>query len=192
MRGESVVPEDAPCIVYSEAPIDHAMLVLCAAPPCGYHRDEIDETGDTAPAEALGRDHAGFELGRVEPTRVLGREVHVEALPELASSELAEHGHHRGARVDVEIVHDEMNLPGAAIASRDLLQRPDEGPRLAIGGCEGQPSSGQRLDDAVDVGRAAAHVIVIGARQSPWSYRLTGPCILVQHDRALVETTTGS
>ncbi len=73
------------------------MLLLCVAAPRGDQRDEIDESGNAAPPETLSGDEARFELGGVEPARVLGRVVHDEAAPQPMPLKLSEHGRNGGS-----------------------------------------------------------------------------------------------
>src|SRR5205807_6894360 len=102
------------------------MLLLRTAAPCRDKRDEIDERGDAPLAETLARDEARFELGGIEPARVLGRVVQHEAAPQPPPLKLSEDGLDRAPEVDVEIVHDKVNPPRRAIARGDLPQRPHE------------------------------------------------------------------
>src|SRR2546421_685324 len=108
MGGESLVPKDTPRVIHAKAPLDDPMLLLRTAAPCRDERDEIDERRDAPLPEALARDEARFELGGIEPARVLGRVVHDETLPEPPPLKVSEQGVERGAGVDVEIVHDEV------------------------------------------------------------------------------------
>jgi hypothetical protein len=80
-----------------------------------------------------------------------------------------------------------MNPPRVPIAQSDLLQGAHERRSFAIGRRELEPHSGQRLDDAEDVGRAAADVLVISARQPAGPHRDAGLRVFVQNDRSLVE-----
>src|SRR5438128_11199476 len=58
------------------------MLLLRTAAPCRDERDEIDERRDALLPETLARDEACFELGGIEPARVLGRVVQHESAPQ--------------------------------------------------------------------------------------------------------------
>src|SRR5438132_2250801 len=130
------------------------MLLLRTAAPCRDERDEVDERRDAPLPETLARDEAGFELGGIEPARVLGRVVQHEAAPQAPPLKLSEHGLDRASEVDVEIVHDKVNPARRAIALGDLPQRPHECGSLAVRCREGQARPGQRLDDAEDVLRS--------------------------------------
>src|SRR5882724_13433330 len=129
------------------------MLLLCVATPRCDQRDEIDERRNAAPPETLSGDEARFELGGVEPARVLGRVVHDEAAPEPMPIKLSEHGLNGGSGVDVEIVHDEVNPPRRAIAPCDLSERPHEGGalRFAVAKVSRRPVSGSTMQKILAV-----------------------------------------
>ena len=95
---------------------------------------------------------------------MLGCVVDFEAAPEVATFEGAEDGSRRLERMGIQVVLDEMNTSRVRVASRDLLQRAHVGGPLAVGAGKRQSSSGERLDDAEDVGGTATDVLVIPPR----------------------------
>ena len=101
-------------------------------------------------------------------------------------------GHRRGRyRRAQEIVEHEVDAASSRVAARDLAHRLRKGAPGAVGSRVGQPAAGERLDDAEDVGGAASHVFVIGARDLPGRQRNTRPCRVVKHDRPLVDADDG-
>ena len=163
------------------------MLLLRTAAPCRDERDEIDERRDAPLPETLARDEARFELGGIEPARVLGRVVQHEAAPQPPPLKLSEDGLDRATEVDVEIVHDKVNPARRAIALGDLSQRPHECGSLAVRRREGQAAPGQRLHDAEDVCGPAPDVLVIGASQLARRHRLAAPRVFPENDGPLIQ-----
>src|SRR5205814_5671380 len=89
--------------------------------------------------------------------------------------------------LDVEVVDCEVDPAGEPVSPSDSLQRSHEESGLAIRACEGQALSGERLDDAENVCRPAAHVLVVGASELARHHRQSRSRVFAEDDRPLVE-----
>jgi hypothetical protein len=168
-RSEPVVAEDAPRVLDAKLPADRHAFMRGDGAPAAHLVTEPMQVRDSALAEALTTDQAGFHFCGVEPATVLRREVDLEARPQAPALAVAEGLDARALRMRAEIVDDEVDAFGLRVSLRDAVQGASEVLAGSATRCMGEPLAGLRFDDAEDVRDAVAHVLVIG------SCRMTGP-----------------
>lgn len=184
---DAIVAKDATGVGDSEFPANGPLVFLGTQSPGSNAALEGVQVADPRASEALSRHQTGLHLGNVESARVLGRVVHLESSPESLCFHFTQRRLQRIQRVRAEIVHDQMDLAGSWIASRNPLQCPRERPPGAVGRAVRQSAPGQRFDDAEDVRRPLAHIFVVATACSPWPHGHIGPRWVQQLHRPLVQ-----
>src|SRR6266567_4441935 len=191
MHSAPLVAKDAPCIGGGELPIDAALAAVCAGVPGARPAAQLAEGGDPVAAEALPRPEADLDLGWVEPARVLGGVVHRESPPEPESFQRPEGVGERFLAVGVQVVHHEVDGLGGGVGGSDLLHRVGEARSLAVAGGVRQVAPALGLDDAEDVRRPVAHVLVIAAGDAARDHGDSRPGRVEELDRSLVQRHDG-
>jgi hypothetical protein len=135
------VAEDSPCLGGSKSPDDGPPTAVCACGPGARAITESLKRVDSIPTMTLAGPETGLDFGRVEPAAMLGCVVRREPRPERRPLLRAE-GANKGTRpVQVQIVHEEMNRRGVAVATRNPLQCVDEtGTFAVVGGVRQMPT----------------------------------------------------
>ena len=77
--------EDVGCVQPGEGPVDFEALSVDGAIPSRAFRAEILQRGNASRPQALACKDADLDFSLIEPTGVLRREMHSEALPELVA-----------------------------------------------------------------------------------------------------------
>ena len=190
-ENERAVLEDAAGVGHAEGPPNRAPFVRRRATPRTDVTTEGGQVGNPAPAEALARNQARLHLGGIQPARVLRRVVDREALPKCAAAALAKRVAASLLGVRAQVVGDEVDAPGLRVRLRDSMQRASEVAVLAASRRVRQPPPCLGLDDAEDVRRPPAHVLVVGSRRAARRHRRAGPRGVAQDDRAFIETDDG-
>src|SRR5262249_8551668 len=158
------VAEDSPRLGRGEAPKDLSSCTVGTRGPRTRPIAQGVETLDSIAPMTFARPQTGLDFRGVQPAPVLRGVVRRESRPEGGATRRAKHADHRRRAMQVQVVHDEMDRLGAWIPTGHALERADKPRRLAITGRVGQVPAGVRLDDAVDVGGAPSHVLVILSR----------------------------
>ena len=112
-----MLPKLAVCILSSEAPFNGASLCVSRFLPCIDFGLQGMVVGD-ASIQALAAEDANFDLGHVEPARVFGRVVKLDAAQELASRSLTQHIIETFPEMGVEVVQHQMYAACPSINTR--------------------------------------------------------------------------
>src|SRR5882762_8768974 len=101
-------------IFAGKRPIDAASRAIALALP---RANFVPGSGlvHQPPSEALALHDADLDLRHVQPTRVLGCVVELHAAQQSAGARATQHVLEARSEVDVEVVQNQVNLPGGGI-----------------------------------------------------------------------------
>src|SRR5438874_1734151 len=101
-------------ILTREAPHDATMLgVASLLPSSNFESDHCLVL--KPPPQTLTLQDADLDFSHVEPTRMFGRIVELDATQERSGCLLTEHVLKAGAKMRVEVVKNQVNLPGSGV-----------------------------------------------------------------------------
>ena len=153
---------------------------------------EVGQVGEAAAAEAPAADQAEFDFRLVEPTPMLGGEVHRETAPEASAQEAAEMVGERLLTMDVEVIHHQMNRPRAGVSGDNALNDPSELRGRAVGGGAGEMPAGLGFDDREDVRRPTTTVLAVAFSDMTRARRARGRTSAWRETGFSSRHTTGS
>src|SRR5215471_11892062 len=151
-----------------EAPVDLGPGAIHPPGPGAGFAPQGGEVRESSAAEALACEEPDFDFRLVEPTAVDRGVVRGEALPQLAASLFPIAVGQGFGAVDVEIVHHQVNGPGARVLSGQFKAHPRELEPRPVWRREGEVPAGFGLDRTEDIGGAAAPVFVVAPGLAPW------------------------
>ena len=156
-----MMPKLTVCILSSEVPFNGASLCVSRLLPCIDFGLQGMAIGD-ASIQALAAEDANFDLRHVEPARVFGRVVKLDAAQELAGRSLTQHIIETFPEMGVEIVQHQMYAacPGIDTGEQFFNERDEVGfPPMRSDRDDSHSSLG--FNCYKQVGRAIAHVLVV-------------------------------
>jgi hypothetical protein len=110
-------------VLARETPRDATMVGIASLLPGGHFGREGSPVFET-PAKTLALQDADLDFGHVEPTGVFGRVVKLDPAQEHGSRLITENLLEAGAKVRVQVVQDQVDLPGSRV--NFLKQSADE------------------------------------------------------------------
>ena len=162
--------------------------MIRAARPSAYFRAQAVDGLEAPRAEALPGDQTQFDLRLIEPAAVLRGVVDGEAAPQELPFRHAEVIGLRLLAVRVDIVVHQVNGPRGGIRRDHRADHPRERGGGSVGRDTGEVPRRLRFDDAKDVGRPAAAILVIAFSDVPGARGPRRAHVGVQRHRLLVET----
>jgi hypothetical protein len=179
-------------ILSGESPLDTSTLDVSPLLPSGYLGSEGGTIGQ-APIQTLTIEDADFDLGHVEPAGMFGRVVKDDSAQQRPGSLEPEHLLEAAAKVNVQIVQNQMNASGTGIDVLDEMtcEGHEVGLSAPLGDDHGA-SATPGLDSDEQVAGAGANIFVVLPNRyaRPQGQRPTA--VLEQLFGLLVDTTTGS
>ena len=170
-----------------ELPLNRDAVTICLVIPCLGLSAQRSDIPDPAISETLAAEEADLNLSLVQPTSMLGRVMHGEALPQPSASFFAESIHQRFAGVGAQVVYDQMDDVGGGVVLGDLQQKICKLRRRAGGRHFGEMDTRLGFNATEHVGGSAALVFIVAP---PNPSRLQGnrwPHILMQYHGLFID-----